>query len=68
VEKFFSQGRALRLPFDAIMLSGQPQGIAPTGHGHCYLKASAFEKAGRFFAFAGRCFIAKQYPAHKTHL
>ena len=29
---------ALRLPFNATMLAGQPQGIAPTRHQHRYIK------------------------------
>jgi len=30
-------GQALRLPFNATMLAGQPQGIAPTTQGYHYM-------------------------------
>jgi len=32
------------------MLSGQPQGIAPTEHGYRYIKTNVFENPGQFFA------------------
>jgi len=52
-QKFFCRGRLYVCPFDATMLSGQPQGLAPTEHGQRYLKATAF---GKLYSFPSSSF------------